>query len=167
MVRGFKIGQSYEEIEKTFPPADLSGVYDWKGDLGTKRITISGVQQAARLVAYPSETPSEWVKRFEGVERIELLFLDGKLASIEVNYDSTTQWRSLQEFTSAIASTLSLPSKGWRGTFPIALDCTGLRVETRGGLPNPQLIIKTGTLESELMRCKTAVEKQKRHKLKP
>lgn len=167
-VRGFKLGQAYEAVKKEVPDLEIVGRGLWdraeKDELGRRELDLS---QMVRYAQIDPRAPQDWVKRFEGVEGVKLIFLDDKLASIEIVYDSSTRWSDPLEFTAAIAAKLKLPSKGWRGREPTSLRCSGFIVETTGGMYAPQLTIKLSELDGELVTRKYENERKKKEKFKP
>jgi hypothetical protein len=169
-VRGFKLGQKYEDVVKGFPSGRYSGVLDYEGEFGLRSVDILDVPYHARLAASLPETklPDEWVKRFEGADSVNLEFLDGMLVSIEISYDDSTKWDNPLEFTAAIASALKLPTEGWRGRpYHPQLVCAGFTVETWNETTRPRFIMKTIGYESEIAKRKADAEKKKRTTFKP
>jgi hypothetical protein len=168
-VRGLKLGQSYEDVKKGFPRGRyVSGISDYPNELGLRRFRVSDLSRLAPYLLDSDVTiPEGWGKRFEGVEELELRFLDDKLASIEIGYDSSTKWDDPSEFTSAISQALKLPLKGWHGRSDKAqLECSGFEVITEIIL-NPTLTIRTVGLDEEIQRRKVEAEKSKKKVFKP
>jgi hypothetical protein len=160
-VRGFKLGQSFDEVRKILPlKADISE----KDELGLRTATVLGISSLPRLYL---DAPADWPKRMEGVDTIWLRLLDDKLVYVAIRYDDSTKWPNPLEFTAAIAASLSLPKKGWYGVAPTRLDCAGFFVETYASMTTPMLIIKLRDLEGELVTRKYEAQRKKREKFKP
>jgi hypothetical protein len=168
-VRGFKLGQTYEEIKRGFPNEDLSahGVDSQKPN-GVRQIIVAAGGYTSRLRrAAAGELPEGWSKRFEGVSRAEVQLLDDKVASVKIVYDDTAKWEDPLEFTAAIAEGLKLPRQGWRGKYPTVLDCDGFTVETEAVTSYSTLTIQLTDFVPEVKRREAEAERAKRKVFKP
>ena len=156
-VRGFKLGLPFNEVRKSLPyKITAQREVD---ELGARKVDISVDLRVDREFSAP------WTQRFEGVEGVSLIFLDDALAFFELRYDSSTKWNDPLEFTAAIASSLKLPKKGWRGRMPTFLDCDGFTVETVGELRTLRIMLRN--LPGELVTRKYENERKKREAFKP
>lgn len=154
-VRGFRLGMPWDEYQHVSPK--LVHFSNENNEEGVRRDYLT------RSDFYRTSGD-----RFKSIDHIELLFLDDKLASIEVNYDTSTEWPNALEFTAAIADALKLPRTGWRGHDTAVLTCDEFGVETsvdilgRGKLQ----IMKFGVTQ-EIERRKQANEEKSRKIFKP
>jgi hypothetical protein len=52
----------------------------------------------------------EYLPAFEGVEQVQVLFLDDRLVQMNFLYDRTVRWQREKDFTSKISELLKLPN---------------------------------------------------------
>lgn len=153
-IRGFRLGQTRNEMVDMIN-SDSRGRLSYPDDIGF-------VEQ--------SLTPSQFLDRsaFKDVQAVRLTYLEKQLWSIITIYDSETHWQSNLHFTSAVADSLGLPTKGWMGKNPSQLNCDGFMVVTylASELLPSLMIAKTG-LEEEKAARREARERQKRLEFKP
>jgi hypothetical protein len=99
-IRGLKLGMPLEELRGILPS------YHFKNpeSLGILSGTITAQQlRKAKAVSY------------DGLRSVGVLFLDGKLAYAEFEYDATYRWANAWEFTQKLSDTLRIP-KAWETT---------------------------------------------------
>ena len=95
-----------------------------------------------------------------------LRYLDERVASFRINYDTSVRWESSARFAAAIADQLHLPAEGWREDgLSMRLTCSGFYVNVIGVVGN-QLTISREDLDAEISRY-TKREQQKRADFKP
>lgn len=147
-VRGFKIGQRYEESVKIIGSAEAGKDV---GDDGVRRVHL---------------TRSDLRRdEFKGVMQARLTYTDDLLAEIEITYDYTTKWESDKEFADAIAESLSLPKEGWKRELYHTLTCKGFSVSANA--TGRQLTIYKTGLDEEIEKRQREAERKKRERFKP
>jgi hypothetical protein len=101
-VRGLRLGMTLREATSRFRPSSLPDVewcgrqtleFDWSDDLLGQ--------------------PAPRTKELEGVHRIRLGFLDGRLAYFRVTYDPKDAPLTSEQFRATLSSSLTLPGR-WR-----------------------------------------------------
>src|SRR4028118_838868 len=113
-VRGFRLGQTFQEISarfannRTYP----FGKYGRADGIGFRR---------ERLTVYEVDQAEE--ERLKDIDSVELEFLDDRLVSFVINYGRSVKWDNDLEFTATVANLLGLPAKGWRDRSNPTLDC--------------------------------------------
>ena len=94
-LKGFHLGMTMEQA-KTHVPQIVFGRTDL---LGSSKTTIN-----------PGFDPRIDKSRFQDVRSISLDFLDGRLVSLWIGYDSNFKWTGIPEFVAGISQSLSLPN---------------------------------------------------------
>ncbi|MDQ3472309.1 MAG: hypothetical protein M3447_01085 [Acidobacteriota bacterium] len=94
-LKGFHLGMTMEQAKAHVPqivfgPTDL---------LGSSKTTIN-----------PGFDPRADKSKFQDVRSISLDFLDGRLVSLWIGYDSNFKWTGVPEFVAGISQSLSLPN---------------------------------------------------------
>lgn len=102
LVRGLRLGMSLREVISRFKPSSLPDA-EWCG-----RQTLE-FDWSDDLLGQPAPRP----KDLEGVRRIRLGFLDGRLAYFRVTYDQRAAPLTPEQFRSTLSSSLTLPGR-WR-----------------------------------------------------
>ena len=99
---GFGLGMTKEEVKARVPQI----VFGSTDDLGTSKTTVN-----------PDFDPRIDKASFVGVRSVSLDFLDSRLTSLWLGYDSTFKWRTVDQFVEGISKSLKLPSTwdAWRG----------------------------------------------------
>ena len=95
-LRGFRVGMSLEQAKAQVPQIQLAR----PDQFGVARISIN-----------PHFDPSFDKIRFADVRTISLDFLDGKLVSLWIGYESTFKWQTLDAFIAGISKSLILPAE--------------------------------------------------------
>ncbi|MDQ4119833.1 MAG: hypothetical protein M3209_00015 [Acidobacteriota bacterium] len=117
IVRGFKLGMTETEVKRRFPKISI---WEQSGDTGLTYVAEQMSSSSFR------ETFTEADR--EGISAIDLNFIEKKLARIAIKYTGFTEWKSITEFTDAIAKSLKLPlAINWQ-----KLDDEKLRVSCNG-----------------------------------
>jgi len=152
-VRGLRLGQPFSTFYELFPNRYIE-LQVRKDDIGLQEPTVSPI-----LLGHP--------KSLEGVSRIDLKYLDDKLVSMKVDYDTEVRWQSNLHFTSAIAEQLRLPSQGWQGRDPTWIICNGFYVETSNATFLPSLQVERTDLVLEIKKRHEELDRKKRIEFKP
>ena len=94
-LRGFHLGMTYDQVKTRVPPIQL-GLADQSG--------------VAKTSINPSFGPQFDKASFADVRTVSLDFLDGKLVSLWIGYESTFKWQKLDEFVAGMSKSLNLPA---------------------------------------------------------
>jgi hypothetical protein len=95
-LRGFRVGMSIEQAKAQVPQIQLAR----PDQFGVARISIN-----------PYFDPSFDKTRFADVRTVSLDFLDGRLVSLWIGYESTFKWQTLDAFVTGISKSLNLPAQ--------------------------------------------------------
>lgn len=93
-LRGFHLGMTYDQVKTRVPPIQL-GLAD---QFGVAKTSIN-----------PSFGPQFDKASFADVRTVSLDFLDGKLVTLWIGYESTFKWQRLDEFVAGMSKSLNLP----------------------------------------------------------
>jgi hypothetical protein len=102
-VRGLRLGMTLREATSRFKPSSSLPDAEWCG-----RRTLE-FDWSDDLLGQPAPRP----EAFEGVRRIRLGFLDGRLVYFRVTYDRRAAPLTPEQFRSTLTSSFSLPGR-WR-----------------------------------------------------
>jgi hypothetical protein len=95
-LRGFRLGMPLMDVKGALEDASL---FDAKlsggNSVGSRAIRIQG-----------SELKGD---NAEGVDDVDLIFVDDRLANIKVNFNSGMRWESAEDFFTRMSETLGLP----------------------------------------------------------
>jgi hypothetical protein len=94
-LKGFHLGMTMEQV-KAHVPLIVFGRTD---PLGSSKTTIN-----------PGFDPRADKSKFQDVRSISLDFLDGRLVSLWIGYDTNFKWSGVPEFVAGISQSLSLPN---------------------------------------------------------
>ncbi len=94
-LRGFHLGMTYDQVKARVPPIQFGRT----DEFGVAKISIN-----------PSFGPQFDKTSFADVRTISLDFLDGKLVTLWIGYESTFKWQKLDEFVSGMSKSLNLPA---------------------------------------------------------
>jgi hypothetical protein len=94
-LRGFRLGMTYEQVKARVPPIQFG------------RADPFGV---AKTSINPAFGPQFDKASFADVRTISLDFLDGRLVTLWIGYESTFKWQKLDEFVSGMSKALNLPA---------------------------------------------------------
>jgi hypothetical protein len=135
---------SMDEVRSRVPQV-IFGLTD---EFGTSKTSIN-----------PDFDPRIDKSTFEGVRTVSLDFLDGRLVSLWIGYDSALKWKTLDEFVSGISQSLKLanawtPSKS-RGK---QLKCADFEMTVTMVAGGPSLRIVDRTAEDTLVARMQAKE---------
>jgi hypothetical protein len=93
-LRGFRLGMTREQATAQVPQIQLARA----DQFGVARISIN-----------PYFDPSFDKIRFANVRTISLDFLDGRLISLWIGYESTFKWQTLDTFVTGMSKSLNFP----------------------------------------------------------
>ena len=93
-LRGFHVGMTFEQAKARVPQVQLAR----PDQFGVAKISIN-----------PYFDPSFDKTTFADVRTISLDFLDGRLVSLWIGYESTFKWQTLDAFVAGISKSLNLP----------------------------------------------------------
>jgi len=98
---GFRPGLTIEQVKLQVPQIEFGPV----DDLGFSKTTFN-----------PAFDPRIQTSTFAGARSISLEFLDGRLSSLWIGYDSSFKWKTVSEFVREISLALKLPDswQTWR-----------------------------------------------------
>src|SRR5260370_5176963 len=96
-LRGFHVGMSFEQAKAHVPQIQLARA----DQFGVAKISIN-----------PYFDPSFDKTAFADVRTISLDFLDGRLVSLWIRFESTFKWQTLHAFVAGISKSLNL-SPAW------------------------------------------------------
>lgn len=125
-LRGFRVGATQASVLARFP-----GVSVEKPDkFGVTRLRLTTIDSSAVVKGLPVREKAVQADMaslpggessftidaakfpsLKGVRRIQLRFLDGRLANIQVAYDDTIKWIGIDEFVETVAEILNLPAE--------------------------------------------------------
>src|SRR6266403_217826 len=94
-MRGFHLGMTYDQVKARVPPIQFGRA----DQFGVAKTSIN-----------PSFGPQFDKASFADVRTISLDFLDGKLVTLWIGYESTFKWQKLDEFVSGMSKSLNLPA---------------------------------------------------------
>ncbi len=125
-LRGFHPGMTYDQVKTRVPPIQ----FDRADQFGVAKTTIN-----------PSFGPQFDKASFADVRTISLDFLDGKLVTLWIGYESTFKWQKLDEFVTGMSKSLNLPA-AWppkRGGQQLTCDGFSVLASVIAGSPGIRL----------------------------
>jgi hypothetical protein len=164
-IRGLKLGMPLTEVRSLFP------------SMAREAALLSGIP--GRTV--PDETgflskyiysPNLTNKNFEGIDELQMDFLDGRLVSFSVDYDYSTKWAGIDEFVSKMSSALNLPM-AWTDNRMVLeekskrMDCDGFQVVAEIELSSGSIKISEVGITEIRQRRRKEVESKRREAFKP
>ena len=129
-LRGFHLGMTYDQVKSRVPQIRFGRA----DEFGVSKTSIS-----------PFFDPSFDKASFADVRTISLDFLDGKLVTLWVGYESTFKWKTLGEFVAGISKSLNLPAE-WaakRGGRQLTCEGFSILVSLIGGGPSIRVTDET------------------------
>lgn len=169
-IRGFRLGMSVDEILALMP--ESAEKLKFKADL--ERASLPQNYGAADIYLVRNlmvlQTPAN-LERFAGIERINFLVLDNRIASIYVIYlrvNSPVQLFWIAESWAAkIAQAFSLPDLSFWDTKvnPSRLTCSGFSVSADSG--NQSVEIRDNTFQKTIEQRRAAEQERLRREFKP
>ena len=96
-IRGFSLGMALEEIKGALEdPSLFDSKVSSKNEVGSRAVRILG-----------SELKGD---NAEGVDDVDLVFVDNRLSYVKVNFNSAMHWDSASDFFARMSETLGLPA---------------------------------------------------------
>ena len=129
-LRGFHLGMTYDQVKSRVPQIRFGRA----DEFGVSKTSIS-----------PFFDPSFDKASFADVRTISLDFLDGKLVTLWIGYESTFKWKTLGEFVAGISKSLNLPAE-WaakRGGRQLTCEGFSILVLLIGGGPSIRVTDET------------------------
>jgi hypothetical protein len=129
--RGFYLGMTPLEVRSKLEDTTLFDLNAPKGPTGSQAVRLSAAELKEELA--------------EGIDEINLAFVDGKLAAIKVTYNGAMTWDNGQDFINKTSASLGLPkptaanSSGDRGNEKYRFECKTFAVSLAysfGSSPN-------------------------------
>ena len=156
-IRGLKLGQNLEQVKAVLPTLLKAG------SNATRDPGIGALESRVNV-----NTP-EYLPAFEGVEQVQLLFLDNRLVQLNFLYDRTVRWQREKDFTSKISELLKLPNVWEDSIGGSILNCDGFFLRAELGYSNSpsQLLVKLTNLSAEIDRRIKARDEKQRGSFKP
>ena len=93
-LRGFHLGMTYDQVKARVPQIQFGRA----DEFGVAKTSIN-----------PSFGPQFDKASFADVRTISLDFLDGKLVTVWIGYESTFKWQKLDEFVAGMSNSFNLP----------------------------------------------------------
>src|SRR5256885_9406418 len=112
-LRGFRLGMTYDQVKARVPPIQFGR----PDQFGVAKTSIN-----------PSFGPQFDKASFADVRTISLDFLDGKLVTLWIGYESTFKWQKLDEFVNGMSKSLNLPAAWPPKSGAQKLRCDGFSV---------------------------------------
>ncbi len=94
-LKGFRLGMTMDQVKARVPQL----VFGPTDPLGVSKTSI-----------HPFFDPRTDKSTFEGVRTVSLDFLDGRLTSLWIGYDSSAKWPTVDDFVRGISQSLLLPN---------------------------------------------------------
>lgn len=139
-LRGLRLGMSFEQAKKAFPDLQINHA----GEFGDVFVTASKDE--------PRVTDKS---KFDGLYSISTYFLDNRLVQVSANYDSSLDWKSLDQFTAKVSEGLRLPN-AWQGQGK--MQCNGFEFKAN---INSLSMLETSWIETVQKRAEEKREKQR------
>lgn len=186
-LRGFRMGMTQAAVLARVPGTTIE-----KPDkFGLARLRISVIDSSKMIMPSPKDKgiqpditvgPSDGsafvldsarFPAFKGVRKVQMRFIDGRLSYLEVDYDDSIKWDSIEQFVVTVATNLKLP-QDWKtpansdGGQEKELRCEGFVLTANTGdsgelNSGPQLILQDLAAWDAMSKRQTdIVEKAKR-----
>jgi len=141
---GFHLGMTQDEVKTRVPQA----VFGRTDEFGISKTTIN-----------PDFDPSIDKTKFEGVRSVSLDFLDGRLTSLWIGYDSSSKAQTIDDFVKALSLSLHLPTvwSSWKSKGQ-QMRCADFQVTVTTVAGGPSFRILDETAEDALASRRAAKE---------
>jgi hypothetical protein len=156
-IRGLKLGQTVEQVKAALPTLLK------RGSEATQDPGIGALESHVQVNA------AEYMPGFAGINQVNVLFLDERLAQIKIVYDQSVRWQRESDFTSKVSESLNLPN-AWEDSFGGSImNCDGffLRAEIGHCTSPTGLLIKLTNLTEEVDRRMKLRDEKQRGSFKP
>lgn len=145
--KGFRLGMTMDQVKARVPqvvfgPADVLGVI---------KTTIN-----------PFFDPRIDKSTFEGVRSVSLDFLDGRLTSLWIGYDSSAKWTAVDNFVQTVSQSLQVPTvwSPWKSR-GLHMKCADFEMTVTMVARGPSFRIQDLTAEEVLLaRRETQAEQE-------
>ena len=155
-IRGLRLGQNLDQVKAILPTLPKAG------SKATRDPGIGALESRVDV-----NTPT-YLPAFEGIEQVNVLFLDDRLVQINFHYDRKLRWQSEKEFTSRISDSLKMPNVWEDGIGGSILNCNGFFLRAEIGYNSPsQILIKLTNLSAEIDHRIKARDERQRGSFKP
>lgn len=143
---GFHLGMTKDEVKIRVPQA----VFGLSDEFGISKTTIN-----------PDFDPRIDKTKFEGVRSVSLDFLDGRLTSLWIGYDSTFKVQTIDDFVKTLSLSLHLPNvwSSWKSK-GLQLRCADFQITVTTVAGGPSFRILDQTAEDALASRRAAKEEQ-------
>lgn len=159
-LRGFRLGQSVDEVLRRFPGLRLrDNRYintGWDLDLAFGAY-VAGSGAPVTSMSTMTMIDTRHFQGFEGVKNIKVKFTEGRLTTYRVEYDDSIKWSGVEEFRVKTAESLGL-SEVWKAGN--TLECDGFSVLVGRGYPAMFIEVKDIATEQAFRKG----EEEKRRK---
>ena len=146
---GFRLSMTMDQVKVRVPRV----VFGPTDKLGVSKTTIN-----------PDFDSKIDKSTFVGLRSISLDFLDGRVSSLWLGYDSTFKWHSVDDFVKGISRSLRLPDAwiSWRtrGLTGQLLNCADFQMTVSIIAEGPSLRIVDKTAEGKFTARREALEEQ-------
>ncbi|MCA1558127.1 MAG: hypothetical protein LC731_06260, partial [Acidobacteria bacterium] len=96
VLRGFKLGMALMDVKGALEDASLfDSKISGSNSVGSRAVRLQGAELKG--------------DNAEGVDDVDLIFVDDRLANIKVNFNSGMRWDSATDFFTRMSETLGLP----------------------------------------------------------
>jgi hypothetical protein len=122
-LRGFHLGMTYDQVKARVPPIQFGHA----DEFGVAKTSIN-----------PAFGPQFDKASFADVRTVSLDFLDGKLVTLWIGYESTFKWQKLDEFVNGMSKSLNLTA-AWppkRGGQQLTCDGFSILASVIAGSPS-------------------------------
>lgn len=145
-LKGFHLGMTMEQA-KAHVPQIVFGPTD---ALGSSKTTIN-----------PGFDPRADKSRFQDVRSISLDFLDGRLVSLWIGYDSNFKWTAVADFVDGISQSLALPNAWteWKSRGQ-QMRCTDFQLSVSTVAQSPSFRIVDAAAEETLAARRNAAAEE-------
>ena len=144
---GFRMGMTMDQVKARVPQV----VFGRTDELGTSKTSIN-----------PYFDPRIDKTGFVGVRTVSLDFLDGRVTSLWIGYESTFKWPTVADFVKGISQSLSLPDawSPWKVQGQ-QLKCADFQVTLSSVAGGPSFRILDLTADATLTARRFAKEEEK------
>lgn len=97
-MHGLRLGMTIDQVKAVVPTLQLGGT----DDIGFTTTSFS-----------PDFNPQMDKAAYAGVRTVSLEFLDGKLFTLWIGFNSSFKWKTLEDFVPGMSGALGLPASAW------------------------------------------------------
>ena len=112
-LRGFRLGMTFQQVKARVPQIEFGRA----DEIGVTRTSIN-----------PLYDPRFDQAAFADIRTISFNFLDGKLTTLWIGYESSFKWQSIDDFVAGISKSLNISAPWSRGRTLQSLDCDGFNI---------------------------------------